>query len=72
MVLIKHVLVAIPLYTLAVLDPPKHVLKPLEQLMSNIFWGAPEETPQRHWLPWDKLCHPQYENGQTFRKVGRV
>ena len=58
MVLIKHVLVAIPLYTLAVLDPPKQVLKHLEQLMSNFFWGAPEETPKRHWLSWDKLCYP--------------
>nr|XP_027102937.1 uncharacterized protein LOC113724209 [Coffea arabica] len=72
MILIKHVLAAIPLYTLAVLDPSKRVLKQLEQLMSNFFWGATEETPKRYWLSWDKLCYPVEENGLGFRKLGDV
>ena len=72
MILIKHVLAAIPLYTLSLLNPPKQVLKRLEQLMSVFFWGASNGTAKRHWLSWDKLCYPKEENGLAFRKLREV
>lgn len=38
LILIKHVLSAIPLHVLAVLDPPKSVFAALEGLFSNFLW----------------------------------
>ena len=39
LVLIKHVLAAIPLHSYAILEPPKSVMRQIERLMSHFFWG---------------------------------
>ena len=46
MILIKHVLVAIPLHNLLTQEPPKQVLHRLEQLMSRFFWGTIDGDPK--------------------------
>lgn len=39
LVLIKHVLSAIPIHVLAVMEPPQSVLNHIELLFSKFFWG---------------------------------
>ena len=49
LILIKHVLSAIPTHVLAVMDLPSRVLKDLERIMVNFFWGPTELGPKHHW-----------------------
>nr|XP_027077062.1 uncharacterized protein LOC113700825 [Coffea arabica] len=63
LILIKHVLSAIPSQVLAVMDPPKGLLKCLEGLMVNFFWGQSELGPKHHWCSWRNLCYLVNENG---------
>ena len=63
LILIKHVLAAIPLYTFTVLEPPKSILCQLEKIMSSFFWGEVDERDKRHWTKWSNLCKPTQENG---------
>nr|XP_027060692.1 uncharacterized protein LOC113687227 [Coffea arabica] len=67
LILIKHVLSAIPTHVLAVMDPPSGVLKELERLMANFFWGQTELGPKHHWRSWKKLCYPVEEDGLGIR-----
>ncbi|XP_075103503.1 uncharacterized protein LOC142178076 [Nicotiana tabacum] len=41
--LIKHVLQAIPSYTLAAMDPPKGTFKLIEMHFASFFWGSSNE-----------------------------
>ncbi|XP_027060693.1 uncharacterized protein [Coffea arabica] len=63
LILIKHVLLAIPSHVLAVMDPLKGVIKRLEGLMANFFCGQSELGPKHHWCSWRNLCYPVNENG---------
>ncbi|XP_071906094.1 uncharacterized protein [Coffea arabica] len=67
LILIKHVLSAIPTHVLAIMDPPSGVLKELEQIMANFFWGLTELGPKHHWRSWEKLCFPVEEDGLGIR-----
>ncbi|XP_027167252.1 uncharacterized protein LOC113767379 [Coffea eugenioides] len=67
LILIKHVLSAIPLHVLAVMDPPKAVIHSLERLMARFFWGQSEFGPKHHWCSWKNLCYPTAEDGLGLR-----
>ncbi|CDP11300.1 unnamed protein product [Coffea canephora] len=67
LILIKHVLSAIPTHVLAIMDPPSGVLKELEQIMANFFWGQTELGPKHHRRSWEKLCFPMEEDGLGIR-----
>ncbi|XP_027109354.1 uncharacterized protein [Coffea arabica] len=72
LILIKPVISAIPLHVLAVMDPPKRVIKCLERLMVNFFWGQSELGPKHHWCSWKNLCYPVNEDGlgvQSFEDI---
>lgn len=43
LILIRHVLSSIPVYTLATMTPPKLILQQIDRLFSRFFWGAGEE-----------------------------
>ncbi|XP_071926148.1 uncharacterized protein [Coffea arabica] len=72
LILIKHVLLAMPLHMMAVMDPLKSTLKTLEKLMSHFFWSSSDGSHRRHWLSWDKLCGPKQENGLGLRQLDDV
>lgn len=69
LVLIRHVLQAIPIHILSSMDPPKSVLKRLEQIFNKFFWGSSDGAEQRIWRAWDKLAFPVDENGLGVRKL---
>ncbi|XP_019175643.1 PREDICTED: uncharacterized protein LOC109170965 [Ipomoea nil] len=48
--LIKRVLTMIPMYTMASVTLPKHVVRSLEAKLANFFWGSFEGKPKRHWV----------------------
>ncbi|XP_031112253.1 uncharacterized protein LOC116016235 [Ipomoea triloba] len=68
-ILIKHVLSTIPLYSLASIQLPKGVIHSIEQRMANFFWGSNQGHNKRHWTSWSKLCFPEKEGGLGFRSL---
>lgn len=66
--LIKHVLSAIPLHTLAVLEPPKQVLRQMELLFSRFFWGNDKHS----WRSWRNIAFPLQENGLGVQSLGDI
>ncbi|VFQ69608.1 unnamed protein product [Cuscuta campestris] len=69
LILIKHVLSSIPLHLMAAQRIPKSILKSLNRLMANYFWGINEEGPKYHWRKWEKLCFPFEEGGLGLRNL---
>ncbi|VFQ67106.1 unnamed protein product [Cuscuta campestris] len=69
LILIKHVLSSIPLHLMAAQRIPKSILKSLNRLMANYFWGINEEGPKYHWRKWEKLSFPFEEGGLGLRNI---
>lgn len=49
-VLIKHVLQSLPLYSMAAFEPPKAVLNIMASICSNFLWGQSEFGNRCHWV----------------------
>lgn len=60
-VLIKHVLQAMPLYLLALIQPPKIIINVINKVISNFFWQDNFGQHKAHWVNWSKVCFPQEE-----------
>lgn len=63
LILIKRFLQSIPMYILAILDPPKHVLVDLDWLFVKFWWGSCEYFDKRYWISWENVCRPTLHNG---------
>lgn len=61
--LLKLVLQSITAYQLASLDPPVSVIKLLERLFSNFFWGSVDGKNKSHWVAWQVCCRSTEEGG---------
>lgn len=68
-ILIKHVLQSQTLHILAVVTPPKTILKQLESYFSNFFWGKSENKNKYYWSSWKNLCYPTDEGGVGFKSL---
>lgn len=64
--LINHVLHSISTFQLAVLDPPKQVIKNIERIFANFFWGQIEGANKSHWVSWKNCCVPIWKEGLEF------
>lgn len=69
--LIKNVLQAMPLYYLALIDPPKVMLKSLDKMFANFFRNNNDGSDRIHWIRWTKICLP-CEGGLGLRNVQDV
>nr|XP_027086510.1 uncharacterized protein LOC113708247 [Coffea arabica] len=68
-VLIKHVLSAIPTHLLAASCPPKGVLALVERAMANFLWGEREGGLRHHWIKWADLCADSSQGGVGVRSL---
>ncbi|XP_019263897.1 PREDICTED: uncharacterized protein LOC109241591 [Nicotiana attenuata] len=50
-------------------SPPMTVMKQVEKLAANFFWGMENNKRKYHWASWHKLCFPVNEGGLGFRKI---
>lgn len=69
LILIRHVLQALPIHTFAALNPPLGVLRELEGFFSKFFWASSPDQPRRIWRRWDWLTYSIQENGVGVRKL---
>lgn len=70
--LFKYVLQSFPIHLLSVVSPPKTVIKKIEKLAANFFWGMDQNKNKYHWASWQKLAYPQEEGGIGFRAIEDV
>ncbi|XP_015167940.1 uncharacterized protein [Solanum tuberosum] len=68
-VLIKHVLLSLPVYTLATIHPPIGVLNQIEKMFNRFLWGGSGEKKKMHWASWNSMCYPYDEGGVSFRRL---
>nr|XP_027102884.1 uncharacterized protein LOC113724156 [Coffea arabica] len=68
-VLLKHVLSALPVFLLMAASPPKSVFREIEGRFSNFLWGESEWGHKCHWIRWQDLCVPGDEGGLGLRRL---
>ncbi|XP_059292579.1 uncharacterized protein LOC132046049 [Lycium ferocissimum] len=67
--LIRHVLLALNVHTLAAVHPPKGIFELIETYLTRFYWTGNEEGGTYHWISWDNLSYPYKEGGSNFRKL---
>ncbi|CAI9105813.1 OLC1v1004827C1 [Oldenlandia corymbosa var. corymbosa] len=70
--LIRHVLSAIPLHVFAAIEPPKGIIDALDRRCQNFLWQGVDDQAKRHWRSWDALTFPTCENGLGLQKLGDI
>nr|XP_016469034.1 PREDICTED: uncharacterized protein LOC107791464 [Nicotiana tabacum] len=70
--MIKHVLQSIPTHLLSALTPsppPKTILRRVEKLAANFFWGMEKDKNIYHRASWQKLTFPTEEGGVGIKSM---
>lgn len=67
LILVKHVLQAMPVYLFSLLSAPKSVLKDIRGIQRTFLWGGREEKSKFSLVSWDKICRPKMEGGLGLR-----
>lgn len=67
LILIKHVLKAIPLYLMSLIQPPKIIIKAIQSISSNFFGHDQHGTHKAHWVKWSSMCYLEEEGGIGIR-----
>ncbi|XP_019166530.1 PREDICTED: uncharacterized protein LOC109162265 [Ipomoea nil] len=68
-VLIKTILQAMPTHMFYAISPPKAVIKQIESLLADFFWGKAEGKKKYHWGSWKTLARPTEEGGVGFQRM---
>lgn len=69
MTLLRHFLASMPLYLLAVCNPPKCVLKRIESMFSHFLWGSNDGLDKRISVRWSEVAHLTNEGGLEMRRL---
>ncbi|XP_022883346.1 uncharacterized protein LOC111400141 [Olea europaea var. sylvestris] len=72
LLLLKHVLTSIPLHLISCIKAPFSVIKVINRIFSDFFWGYADGKPKRKWVAWDKICMPFKEGGAGLRSLHEV
>lgn len=65
-VLVKNVLQAMPAHIFYAINPPKAVIKQIQRLFAQFFWGKEDGRQKHHWSSWETLARPITEGGVGF------
>lgn len=64
--LIKAVIQAIPTYAMTCFRIPTTILKDIEKLCANLWWGETDSKKKIHWKNWPSLKHAKDTGGMVF------
>jgi hypothetical protein len=67
-ILIKAIAQAIPTYAMACFDLTKSFCDQVRTMISR-YWWSQQDRNKIHWLPWDLLSKPKYDEGLSFRDL---
>lgn len=68
-VLIRHILLALPIHLLSAVHPLKETLEAIEKYMARFFWLGKDSGGKHHLISWENLCYPYQEGGTNFRRL---
>ncbi|KAF5462683.1 hypothetical protein F2P56_018670 [Juglans regia] len=68
-IFIKLVLQAMPTYSMAVFNLPGSLLKEINKLLSNFWWGQVEQERKIHWTSWKNMGRAKAIGGMGFREL---
>lgn len=68
-ILINHILHSITAFQIAAWDPPSSVIKNVEKLFANFFWGQVEGRKKSHRIAWNKCCDLIMEGRIAIRSL---
>ncbi|KAK9075730.1 hypothetical protein SSX86_004059 [Deinandra increscens subsp. villosa] len=61
--LLKSVLGSLPLYYLSLFRAPCCVIKEMESIRLNFFWGGSQNARKISWIAWDRVLAPKERGG---------
>ena len=61
--LIKHVVQALPIHLLSAITSPFTLIKQIEMLIEDFYWGWKSDKKKYHWAPWKNFSYPIDEGG---------
>ncbi|XP_055826362.1 uncharacterized protein LOC129894731 [Solanum dulcamara] len=70
--LVKHVIQALPIHLLPAISPPVTILKQIQSITANFFWGWKNDKRKYHWSSWKNLSYPYDEGGIGVRQISDV
>lgn len=56
-------------FSIAALDPPSTVIKSMEMMLANFFWGQLDGKAKSHWIAWKNCCRPKEEGGIAVQSI---
>ena len=71
-VLSKHVLQALPIHLLSAVIPPKTIIRQIQMLIADFFWGWKNDRKKYHRSSWKNLSYPYEEGGIGMRNLQDV
>jgi hypothetical protein len=68
-VLIKSVVQAIPIFSMACFKLPKGLCKCIDTMIRKFWWGCRDGERKPSWVSWKEMCKPKHMGGLGFRDI---
>ncbi|KAL5756462.1 hypothetical protein ACOSQ2_021208 [Xanthoceras sorbifolium] len=68
-VLLKAVVQAVPTYAMSCFRLPSSLMKDIQRMIADFWWGLKDGIRKMHWLGWNHLCAPKEIGGLGFRDI---
>jgi hypothetical protein len=68
-VLIKSVVQAIPIFSMACFKLPRGLCQYINALVRKSWWGSKEGERKPSWVSWKEMCKPKHMGGLGFRDI---
>jgi hypothetical protein len=66
-VLIKPVMQAIPVYSMACFKLPRGLCEHINLLIRQFWWGSTQGKRKANWVSWEVMTRPKFLGGLGFR-----
>ncbi|XP_018853114.2 uncharacterized protein LOC109015083 [Juglans regia] len=71
-ILLKAVVQALPTYCMGVFKLPGALIKKMNSIMHNFWWGQQDKERKVHWVSWNIMGRTKSEGGLGFRDIESV
>ncbi|CAI8611430.1 unnamed protein product [Vicia faba] len=69
-IMVKFVLLSIPTYIMSIFLLPSSLIDKIEKMMNSFWWGHKRDRSKGiHWLSWDRLSIPKYDDSMGFKSI---
>ncbi|KAF5469368.1 hypothetical protein F2P56_013449 [Juglans regia] len=68
-IFIKAVVQALPTYTMSIFKMPNNLLRNINGVIQNFWWGQQEKEKKIHWVTWSTMGKAKSAGGKGFRDL---